>query len=134
MIKFILRFSKTLPAILTVIILSTLLVPPVMAAGYNTTTGSLELVPTFECIGVYANFSNDDNGNGVPDECEDQPCPGDLDGDGFRNVTDFTLFTAAYGSEVGDPNYDPAADLNGDGFVNVTDFTEFAAVYGTACP
>jgi Tol biopolymer transport system component len=64
----------------------------------------------------------------------DPPCSGDLDGDGFRNLTDFTLFAAAYGTQLGDPNYDPDADLNGDGFVNVTDFTHFAAVYGVACP
>ena len=36
---------------------------PAFAAGNQTTTGSLELVPTFECISVYANFSGDDNGN-----------------------------------------------------------------------
>ncbi len=62
------------------------------------------------------------------------PCPGDLDGDGFRNVTDFTALASAYGSQVGDPNYSPAADMNGDGFINVTDFTRFAAVYGVPCP
>jgi hypothetical protein len=62
------------------------------------------------------------------------PCPGDLNGDGFRNVSDFTLFAAAYGSHSGDPNYNPAADLNGDGFVNVSDFTVFATNYGVPCP
>ena len=65
MINLLFRLCKTLPAILTVVILSTLLVPPVMAAGNNTMAGSLELVSTFECIGVYANFSNDDNGNNI---------------------------------------------------------------------
>lgn len=62
------------------------------------------------------------------------PCPGDLDGNGFRNVTDFTLFAHAYVSQAGDPNYDPLADLDGDGFVNITDFSLFAAVYGEPCP
>lgn len=68
-------------------------------------------------------------------ECESTPeCPGDLDGDGFRNATDFTLFANAYGSQIGEPNYNPEADFNGDGFVNLTDFTEFAAVYLVPCP
>jgi hypothetical protein len=61
-------------------------------------------------------------------------CPGDMNGDGFRNVTDFTVFAAAYGSRIGDANYDRGADLNGDGFVNVTDFTQFATVFGQECP
>lgn len=61
-------------------------------------------------------------------------CPGDLNDDGFRNVTDFTLFAAAYGSRVCDPHYNLDADLNCDGFVNVTDFTLFADAYGSPCP
>jgi agmatine/peptidylarginine deiminase len=61
-------------------------------------------------------------------------CPGDLNDDGFRNVSDFTLFAAAYNSQLGDPSYNPLADLNSDGFVNVSDFTAFAGNYGTACP
>lgn len=60
-------------------------------------------------------------------------CPGDLDGDGLRNATDFTLFAAAYGSQLGEPNYNPLADMDGDGFVNVSDFTLFADVYGLPC-
>jgi thermitase len=63
-----------------------------------------------------------------------EECPGDLDGDGFRNVTDFTRFAAAFGSQSGEPDYNPDADLSGDGFVNVTDFTQFAGVYGVPCP
>jgi hypothetical protein len=62
-----------------------------------------------------------------------QECPGDLNGDGYRNATDFTLFAMAYGSHLGDPNYNPAADLNGDGYVNVSDFTLFASHYGQPC-
>jgi hypothetical protein len=62
------------------------------------------------------------------------PCPGDLNGDGFRNVSDFTQFAAAYGTKTGDPNYHPDADMDGDGFINVTDFTQFVSVYGVPCP
>ena len=59
---------------------------------------------------------------------------GDLDGDGFRNVSDFTLFANAFSTQTGDPDYNPDADMDGDGFVNTTDFTLFAAVYGVPCP
>lgn len=62
------------------------------------------------------------------------PCPGDLDGDGSRNVTDFTLFAVAYGSQQGDPNYNPDADFDGNGFVNLTDFATFAGYYLMPCP
>jgi hypothetical protein len=67
-------------------------------------------------------------------QVSDSFCPGDINGDGFRNVTDFTQFAPAFGSRIGQANYKPGADLNGDGFVNVTDFTQLAAVYGQACP
>jgi hypothetical protein len=61
-------------------------------------------------------------------------CFGDLNGDGYRNVSDFTLFAGAYGSHIGDVDYNPDADLNGNGFVNATDFTLFAGFYGVPCP
>jgi Tol biopolymer transport system component len=61
------------------------------------------------------------------------PCPGDFNGDLFRNVTDFTLFAAAFGSVLGDPNYDPDMDMNGNGTINVTDFTIFVSYFGEPC-
>jgi aminopeptidase N len=73
-------------------------------------------------------------GNAVFDFSVAAHCPGDLNGDGFRNVSDFTLFAAAFGSQLGDPDYNPDADLDGNGIVNVTDFTQFAGVYGVPCP
>jgi endonuclease/exonuclease/phosphatase family metal-dependent hydrolase len=63
-----------------------------------------------------------------------QDCAGDCNYDGFRNVSDFSIFAGAYGSQIGDGNYLPEADLNSDGFVNATDFTLFAGEFGQACP
>jgi hypothetical protein len=60
-------------------------------------------------------------------------CPGDLDDDGVRDLTDFTLFAATYGSVIGDANYSPCADLDSDGVVDLTDFGLFAAGYGVSC-
>ena len=61
-------------------------------------------------------------------------CVGDMDGDGVRDLTDFTWFAAAYGSVIGGNNYAPSADLDGDGVIDLTDFTAFAQVYGVPCP
>jgi hypothetical protein len=63
-----------------------------------------------------------------------EPCEGDLDGDNTRDLNDFTLFAAAYGSVLGDANYNPDADMDGDGTVDLSDFGLFAAVYGLPCP
>ena len=59
------RLFHTLPAslIVALVLATCFLVSPVMAQGGGTTVGSLELVATFECIGVYANFTGDDNGD-----------------------------------------------------------------------
>ena len=43
----------------------------------------------------------------------------------------FVLFIAAYGSELGDDNHNPAGDFDDNGVINIFDFVQFAAVYGT---
>jgi hypothetical protein len=72
--------------------------------------------------------------SGTADVCEQSECPGDIDGDGVVDLTDFTLFAAAYNTSLGDPGYEPAADMDGDGVIDLTDFTLFAAVYNQPCP
>jgi hypothetical protein len=70
------------------------------------------------------------------------PCVGDLDPgppscNNVVDLTDFTAFAAAYGSSVGDGDYNPCADIEppgGDGAVDLTDFTAFASQYGQPCP
>jgi hypothetical protein len=56
---------------------------------------------------------------------------GDFNGDGHIDIFDFVLFAAAYGSELGDDNYNPAGDFNNDGHIDIFDFVLFAGVYGT---
>jgi len=56
---------------------------------------------------------------------------GDFDNDGDIDIFDFVLFAAAYGSELGDDNYNAAGDFNNDGHIDIFDFVLFAAVYGT---
>jgi hypothetical protein len=69
--------------------------------------------------------SPDDNGNGIPDECE---CEGDLNGNGAVEVLDFLALLAVWGPCVGCP-----ADLDGSGAVDVLDFLILLANWGP-CP
>jgi hypothetical protein len=61
-------------------------------------------------------------------------CFGDLDGDGHRDLADFSIFAAAYPSAAGDATFDPRADLDGDGFVDLSDFTILMTDLGQPCP
>lgn len=67
-----------------------------------------------------------------------RPCPGDMNGDGYVDDSDFVGFAIAYDlylcSDPGMPAGCPA-DLNGDGFVDDADFVLFATAYDQfVCP
>jgi hypothetical protein len=55
----------------------------------------------------------------------DDPCPGDIDGDGEVGITDFLALLAAWGPNRGHP-----ADIDGDGEVGILDFLEILADWG----
>ncbi len=55
---------------------------------------------------------------------------GDFDGDGDVDWFDFGIFALAYGSSVGNPNYNDKCDIDGDGDVDWFDFGIFAQNYG----
>jgi len=55
---------------------------------------------------------------------------GDINWDGVIDYDDFIIFAGAYGSDEGDPNWDPNCDLDGDGHVGPDDFYRFAGNYG----
>jgi hypothetical protein len=48
--------------------------------------------------------------------------PGDANGDGVVDAQDFYILERAWGTSVGQKNYDPRADFNGDGVVDAQDF------------
>jgi hypothetical protein len=56
--------------------------------------------------------------------------PGDFDGDGDVDRYDFGTLAGAYGSKVGDSNWNAVCDLDGDGDVDRYDFGTFAGNYG----
>jgi hypothetical protein len=48
--------------------------------------------------------------------------PGDANGDGVVDASDLFILERAWGTSVGQKNYDPRADFNGDGVVDASDF------------
>ncbi len=71
--------------------------------------------------------SPDDNGNGIPDECESD-CPADLDGDGSVGAFDLALLLGNWG-----PCPDCPMDLDGNGAVGPFDLALLLGAWG-ACP
>jgi hypothetical protein len=60
----------------------------------------------------------DADGNGVPDSCEQAPCPGDVSGDGQVDGVDLALILSEWG---GPGSSDSSADVNADGVVEGKD-------------
>jgi len=54
----------------------------------------------------------------------------DVDGNGFIDIKDILTVALAYGSEPGDPNWDPRCDINGDDFIDIKDILAVALHYG----
>ena len=61
-------------------------------------------------------------------------CPGDFDGNGMVNLSDFLAFAGAFGTRSGTTNYDARVDMDGNGAIDLSDFLAFAGVFGTTCP
>jgi hypothetical protein len=59
--------------------------------------------------------------------------PGDFNGDCYVDLTDFTIFSGAWHSNDGDPNWNPLCDLAPSGYIDMTDFTMFAGWYYGSC-
>ena len=57
----------------------------------------------------------------------------DLNGDGCVNAPDADILAAAFGSVVGDPNYDLRCDFNTDGLVDGTDYNLWRPHLGEGC-
>jgi len=55
---------------------------------------------------------------------------GDVNGDGKVDLSDLVAVGLAYGSQPGDPNWNPDADLNNDGTVGLQDLVTVALHYG----
>jgi len=56
--------------------------------------------------------------------------PGDVNGDGKVRVDDVLAVALAFGSNLGDPNYNPNLDINGDDKIRVDDVLTAALHFG----
>lgn len=56
----------------------------------------------------------------------------DVNRDGKVNIQDLFSVAKAYGSKLGDENWNPKADLDGNGLINIMDIYEVAKDYGKA--
>ena len=56
--------------------------------------------------------------------------PGDINLDGIVDISDAILASHAYGSSLGDPNWNVLADLDGNGIVDIFDMIRLAAAFG----
>ena len=61
-------------------------------------------------------------------------CPGDLTGDGFITGPDVQALIPAFGSVLGDANYEPCGDLTGDNAITGPDVQALIPLFGGECP
>ncbi len=66
----------------------------------------------------------------------DTACSANFTGVNLRvDLSDYSVFRAAFGTTFPDSGYDPLIDLNADGKINLTDYSMFRAQFGTSeCP
>ena len=57
-------------------------------------------------------------------------CVADANGDGVTDQADLGILLSAFGSSVGDPNYDPNVDFDGDGAIGQADLGFLLADFG----
>jgi len=56
--------------------------------------------------------------------------PGDVNGDGSVDASDLSELSNVYGSELGDPNWNPNCDFNRDHKVDASDLFDLGKNYG----
>lgn len=67
---------------------------------------------------------------GVNQLISDTPIIGDVNGDNGINIIDISVMNGAFGSNIGDDNYNPLTDMNCDGGVNIVDVSVLNAGFG----
>jgi hypothetical protein len=81
-------------------------------------------------VGAYEYYKQDNPGWQLALEFKRLGLTGDTNGDGAVDVVDLLDFVAAFGSLVGDANYDAACDFNADDAVDVVDLLMLVNSFG----
>lgn len=63
----------------------------------------------------------------------DSACSANFNDDLVVNLSDYSLFRAAFGKTFPDPGFDPLIDLNGDGVIDLSDYSIFRSQFGSGC-
>ena len=58
---------------------------------------------------------------------------GDINGDGIISISDLVIAAFAFGSQLGDSNWNPDVDFNGDGKITITDLVVIGIHFGETC-
>jgi len=58
--------------------------------------------------------------------------PGDINSDGIVDISDAILASHAYGSSIGDHDWNALVDLDGNGMIDIFDMIRLAAMFGRA--
>ena len=74
--------------------------------------------------------SQDSDGNGIPDECDDSGCFGDINGDQVISVDDLLFLLGEFGQDC---SGGCDSDINEDDEVDVNDLLELLGVFGNDC-
>jgi hypothetical protein len=80
-----------------------------------------------DTIDIVSGRSTDTNNDGIPDDCQGDPCPADFNGDDTVNSQDFFDFLTAFFANQ------PSADFNSDQVINSQDFFDFLAAFFDGC-
>ena len=78
-------------------------------------------------IALRIGLATDADGNGIPDDCAEPPCPEDLTNDGAVNGADLTTLLAFWGA-CGTPCL---GDIDQSGTVDGQDLTRLLAAWGS---
>ena len=84
-----------------------------------------------DSLDIYQGTSQDDNLDGIPDECLGGVCTADIDGNGLVDGGDLGLLFVAWGECPGDPGC--PGDLDENGVVDGADLGLFCLAWGLKC-
>jgi parallel beta-helix repeat protein len=102
----------------------------ILTFSWDTTEGELNATYTISAEVPPLTSEVDTADNTRIDDTIHVKIPGDVNGNGKVDVFDLIDLGKAYGSMVGDTNWNPDCDFNGDGKVDASDISDLSENYG----